>query len=160
MAFFVSVALFVALAATIGLFGYRRYARPGRLLERFDHAPAPPPAPMRDRPQAPPKRSLLLKPIQALGRLIPVSSQDTQSTRRQLLAAGYRGDNAIAMLYGVKVILSLILGILSIMFRTSMTVNPILRIVLPVAGFGMGYWLPGFLLERRTRKRQERLRLG
>jgi tight adherence protein C len=157
MAVIASLVLFVVLALAIGAYGYQRYARPGRLLQQFHDAPAPAPALERSRAAKP---AFLLQPVEALGRLTPLSPQDAQSARRILIAAGYRSDNAVAALYGIKVLLSLVLGVLAIVFRTSLTINPILRVVLPVAGFGMGYWLPGFLLERQVGKRQERLRLS
>src|ERR1017187_7359091 len=63
-------------------------------------------------------------------------------------------------LYGIKLILAVTLAILSIVFRDSITANPVLRIVLPVAATVAGYWIPGFLLERKVSKRQEKLRLS
>jgi tight adherence protein C len=63
-------------------------------------------------------------------------------------------------LYGLKLLLALTLAILSIVFRDSITANPVLRIVLPLAATGAGYWIPGFLLERKVSKRQEKLRLS
>src|SRR5579871_1648416 len=157
MALIASMVLFVVLAVVIGIYGYRSYAKPGRLLKRFDESPVA--QGVLDRTRAP-KSSFLMQPLEALGRLTEVSNQDSKPARRMLLAAGYRGEKALVRLFGIKIILSLVLGILTIVFRTSLTANPILRIVMPVAGFGAGYWLPGFLLERKVRKRQERLRLS
>ncbi|HTQ55940.1 MAG TPA: type II secretion system F family protein [Bryobacteraceae bacterium] len=157
MALLVSVALFGLLVTAIGVYGYSRYARPARFLQRLDPEPAA--EPTLDR-IGQPKPSALAQKVQALGEHAPVSPQDAQTTRRTLIAAGYRSERAVPLLYGIKLILAVSLAILSIMFRTDITANPVLRIVLPIAATVGGYWIPGFLLERRVSKRQEKLRLS
>ena len=157
MALLVSVALFGVLATVITAFGYGRYAKPARLLQRLNNDPAAPVALERI---GQPEPSGLVGRIRALGQHAPVSPQDAQSARRSLVSAGYRAESAVAVLYGIKLIMSVTLLILAIVFRTSITAHPVLRIVLPIAATVGGYWLPGFLLERRITKRQERLRLS
>jgi tight adherence protein C len=104
--------------------------------------------------------SQLSRRVQALGKHAPISRQDAQTARRTLMAAGYRSEGAVALLYGIKLILAATLAILSILFRGSITANPLLRIALPLAATGAGYWIPGFLLERKVSKRQQKLRLS
>jgi len=157
MALLVSVALFGLLATAIAVFGYGYYAKPGRLLQRLDHDPADPLT--LDRIGRP-KQSLLASRVQAIGRQAPISPQDAQTARRTLSAAGYRAESSVPLFYGIKLIVAAAFAILSIVFRNSITVNPVLRIVLPLAATVAGYWLPGFLLERRVSKRQQRLRLS
>jgi tight adherence protein C len=157
MALVVSVALFGLLVTAITAYGYGRYAKPGRLLHRL--GPESAAAVTLDR-IGQPKPSLIARRVEALGQHAPVSPQDAQATRRTLTAAGYRAESAVALLYGIKLILAIALAALSIVFRDSITANPVLRIVLPVAATGAGYWIPGFLLERKVSKRQERLRLS
>jgi tight adherence protein C len=157
MALLVSVALFGLLATAIAAYGYGRYAKPARLLQRLDPEPATPV--MLDR-IGQPKQSLLARRVEAIGQHAPISPRDAQATRRTLMAAGYRAESAVAFLYGIKLILAVSLGILAIVFRDSMTASPVMRIVLPVGATMAGYWLPGFLLERRVTKRQEKLRLS
>jgi tight adherence protein C len=153
----VSVALFGLLATTIAAYGYSRYAKPARLLRQLDTEPVA--APTLDR-IGEPKPSLVARRLQALGQHAPVSPQDAQTARRALMAAGYRAESAVALLYGIKLIMAVALAILSIVFRDRITANPVLRIVLPVAATAAGYWIPGFLLERKATKRQETLRLS
>jgi len=156
MALMVSVALFGLLLTAIGAYGYGRYAKPARFLQRLDAAPD---APALER-IGKPKESTLARKVQALGQHAPVSPQDAQTSRRTLIAAGYRGESAVPLFYGIKLILAVTLAILSIVFRNNITANPVLRLVLPVAATVGGYWLPGFFLERRVTKRQQRLRLS
>jgi tight adherence protein C len=157
MALLVSVALFGLLTTAIAAYGYSRYAKPARLLRQLNAEPAP--AQTLDR-IGQPKASLLARRVEALGQHAPISPRDAQTARRTLLAAGYRTESAVALLYGIKLILAAALAILSIVFRDRITANPVLRIVLPVAATAAGYWIPGFLLERRVTKRHEKLRLS
>jgi tight adherence protein C len=154
-----SAILFGMLATAITAFGYRRYAKPARLLEQL-HGEDPDTVSVEFERvgQRPP--STFLRQIQTIGQHAPVSPQDAQSVRRMLIAAGYRSEMAVSVFYGIKIILAVALLILAIVFRTSITANPVLRIVLPLAAVSGGYWLPGFLLERRITKRQEQLRLS
>ena len=152
-----AVALFGLLATAITAYGYGRYAKPSRLLAQLKQERAEPVSLDRI---GKPKQSMLVEKVQALGQHAPVSPEDAKTTRRALMAAGYRSESAVALLYGIKLLLAVILAILSIVFRDSITVNPVLRIVLPIAATVGGYWMPGFMLERMVSKRQERLRLS
>jgi tight adherence protein C len=157
MILLVSVAMFGLLATAITAFGYNRYAKPARLLNQLHREPA---ANVTLDRIGLPQQSSLVRRVQALGKHAPVSPQDAQTARRTLMAAGYRSESAVAFLYGIKLIMALVLAVLSILFRDSITANPVLRIVLPLAATGAGYWIPGFLLERRVSKRQLKLRLS
>jgi tight adherence protein C len=157
MALTVSIAMFGLLATAIALFGYRSYAKPSRLLQQLRHSPA---AEAVTLDRIGPKPSMLADQVQAIGRLAPISPQDAQTTRRDLTAAGHRADSAVAIFYGIKVIVATAFAILAIVFRDSITVNPVLRIVLPIAATAAGYCIPGFLLQRQITKRHERLRLA
>ncbi len=157
MPLLVSVALFGLLATAITAFGYSRYAKPARFLQQLDSKTAA--SVTLDR-IGQPKQSPLARRVQAIGQHAPISPQDAKIARRNLIAAGYRAENAVTLLYGIKLILAVALAILSIIFRDSITANPVLRIVLPVAATAAGYWIPGFFLERKVSKRQERLRLS
>ena len=156
MALLVSVALFGLLATAITAYGYGRYAKPARFLQQLHNQPASQALERIGQPRP----SVVVRRLQAIGQHAPVSPQDMQSTRRLLIAAGYRAESAVAVLYGLKLLLSVALAVLSILFRNSITANPVLRMVLPVAATLAGYFLPSFLLERRISRRQERLRLS
>lgn len=153
-----SVALFGLLATAITAFGYGRYAKPARFLQQLRSDAASADVSLENIGQ--PKESGFIRQVQAIGKHAPVSPQDAKSARRMLSSAGYRKESAISVLYGCKVILMLVFAVLAIISRNSITANPVLRIVLPIASTATGYWLPSFLLERRINKRRERLRLA
>jgi tight adherence protein C len=158
MIILVSVALFGVLATVITAFGYGRYAKPARFLQQLRTEGASADVSLENIGQA--KQSGLVRRLQAVGKHAPVSPQDAQSARRLLSSAGYRRESAVGVLYGCKLILMVVLAVLGIIFRNSITANPVLRIVVPIAATALGYWLPSFLLERRINKRRERLRLS
>jgi tight adherence protein C len=157
MALLVSVALFGLLATALTAYGYGRYAKPARLLRQLDTEGTA--VVTLDR-IGQPRQSALQRRVEAIGKHAPVSTQDAQTARRTLMAAGYRKESAVALFYGIKVIMAVTLAILSIVFRDSVTANKVLRIVLPIAATVAGYWLPGFVLERKVTKRREKLRLS
>ncbi|MGQ9633102.1 MAG: type II secretion system F family protein [Bryobacteraceae bacterium] len=159
MALFLAAGLFVLLMATITVFGYRRYARPARILDRLSGEAAEA-APVLIPLDEKPKERLLIRMAKSIGDKMPISPQDASLARRYLIAAGFRSENAIRILYGAKVLSCIGLLVLTILLRETITSSPILRNVLVVTGGLAGYFLPGFLLERMVAARQERIRLA
>jgi tight adherence protein C len=157
MAVLVSLVLFIFLMGTITVFGYRRYARPGRV---YDQLGAAAPAVETAVTGAPTEQNLIVKITQRIGEKVPVSPRDVTTARRYLVAAGYRSDTAVRIYYGVKVILCLGLLVSAFLFRDVITSNPVLRIVLVIAGGLAGYFGPSLVLEQMVKARQERLRLS
>ncbi|HZT30632.1 MAG TPA: type II secretion system F family protein [Bryobacteraceae bacterium] len=151
--------LFTALMAGISFYGYRRYARSARVLRQLEEpsfaASAAVPG---EAPSGEPR--VVVKVLQQVGGALPVSPADTKTVRRDLVRAGYRSDQAVAVIYGIKVISTVLLLFLTLLLRERLTDNPVLRIVLVVAGAAAGFVLPNILLEKRVAARQERLRLS
>ena len=158
MAALISVILFAFLMGVITVFGYRRYARPGRLYDQLG-ATAAAGGELIGVPGAP-ERSAFVKLTQQIGEQVPLSPQTVSATNRYLVAAGYRSETAVKVFYGLKVILCLILLIAALLFRNSITANPVLRIVLVIVAAVAGYYVPTLFLESLVKSRQERLRLG
>ncbi len=150
--------LFVLIAGAVSYFGYVHYVRPSRMLDQLANTTADSIASsLRVRKQ---KRefsfSQLLEP---LGNLLPVSPQDASIAKRELFSAGFRRTSALPVYYGAKLLLATVLVIVALVFRDRLD-NPLLRIVLPVAGGGIGYLLPSFILGRFLRRRHEQIRLS
>jgi tight adherence protein C len=144
---------------TITVFGYRHYARAGRVLDRLGTPASGAGTELIETP-ASSEPGFLAKFTRQVGEKVPVSKQDASLTSRYMLAAGYRTETAVRFYYGVKVILCVVFVILALIFRESITSNAILRIVLVVlAGLG-GYLAPGLVLDKMVAARQERIRLS
>jgi tight adherence protein C len=73
--------------------------------------------------------------------------------------AGYKSEGALKVFFGIKVTACIVLVILALLARDSIS-NPVLRIVIVFFGGFMGYMLPGYILDKKIVKRQEILRLS
>lgn len=158
MAGLISLALFAVLMAAISVYGYRRYAKPGRVYEQLGGRAAIANPTIDKITEDEP--GLVVTVIEEIGKNLPVSPQDAALVRRELIAAGYRGDSAVPIFYGLKILLCVALVILAFIFRGDVTSNSILRIVLVVASGFLGYFGPNLYLDHLVDKRREELRLS
>jgi tight adherence protein C len=159
MPLLVASSLFLALLGAISLYGYRTYARPARIYQHIgSRAVASPSHLLMPEKKRGPSPWLLW--MRQLGSLLPVSPGDAALTRRDLMAAGYRGENALQIFYGLRLVLCAGVLITAFLVRDRVSDNPVLRVVLPVGGAVVGYLAPSFLLQRRITRRQENLRLS
>jgi len=62
--------------------------------------------------------------------------------------------------YGIRILATLGILIVSMMLEPKMPDNPIMRIALMVSGVAAGWILPRFVLEKKVAKRQNVLRLS
>lgn len=158
MSILLAVVLFPAIVGIISYFGYVHYVRPSKMLDQLASttSQAIPPS-FAERTQ---KRefsvSRLLEPI---GNLLPVSPQDASAAKQELFAAGFRSSSSVAVYYGVKILLALILVVAALAFRGRIE-NPMLRLMLPVAAGGVGYFLPILILGRLVTRRHNQIRLS
>lgn len=149
------LALFWILALGIFLYGWARYLRPGRIYAQLADPFGPPPS------VAVPGREMLIRLADRIGRRIPCSPHDAAMVRKQLLAAGFRSDNAVHVYYGMRVFSAAAVLLAAISLREHcVSENPVLGTVLVVAGGFAGWALAAFILEKRIARRQERLRLS
>jgi tight adherence protein C len=160
MAILIAAGLFVTLLGVISAFGYRTYAKPGRMYRQLGNRAA---APLRTDLLVPEKKqgpSAIVQMMNQLGGLMPISPGDAALTRKDLEAAGYRSENALQIFYGLRIVLCAALLITAFVLRQQVTENPVLRVVLPIGAALIGYAMPSFLLQRRILRRQETLRLS
>jgi tight adherence protein C len=160
MAIAISIVLFTALMAAISAYGYRRYARPARVLERLGAPVLEAEGGMSATLAAPGSEiGWIVRVIQQVGEKVPISPEDAGATRRDLMMAGYKSENAVKVFNGIRVALGVLLFVFAIAMRASIP-NPVLRIVAMGFGAFMGYYFPSFMLDKRIAKRQDTLRLS
>ena len=159
MALIIALLIFAALMVAISYLGYSLYARPGRLYEQLGGR-AIFTMPAVDRLTSQEEPGLMVSVLQQIGQLVPANPDDASVVARDLMAAGYRSDNAVAVYVGIRAVLAVVLVLLALLFRTSITSNPILGIVIPVAAGFLGYFGPSFVLDHLIGSRQERIRFG
>ena len=156
----IAILLFTLLMGAITFYGYRRYARPGRVFERLG-------APVLEAEvlgagttlSQTPEVGWIVRVIQQVGEKVPISPDDAGVTRRDLIMAGYRSDAAIKVFNGIKVALCIVLVIIAFSIRSAMP-NPVLRVVLIAFSGFMGFYLPGYMLDKKIAKRQMIIRLA
>ncbi len=158
MAILIAVVLFTILMGAITYFGYRRYARPGRVYEQLG-GQATFAMPSLDR-LSETEPGLAVWVMEQIGEKVPVSPEDATAIRKDLIAAGLRGERALPIYLGTRVLACVVLVLLALLFRSTITSNPILAIVIPVAAGFLGYFGPSFYLDHLISSRQERIRLS
>ena len=155
---FISVFVFAGLLAFILYLGYRFYARPGRVYEQLG-GPASIGMPHVDRTQQG-ELNVAVTMLEQIGHVIPLSEEDQSEVRRDLIAAGYRSDDALWIYYGVRAVSVIVFLALALAFRSSITSNPVLGIVFPIAAACAGWFGPSFVLDYLVSARQQRIREG
>jgi tight adherence protein C len=97
----------------------------------------------------------LLTSLKRLGNAAPRSTSEMGKLQRRLVNAGYRGNEAVAIFFGIRAGVALLCFV---MFASGLVFKP--NFLLAIGACGLGYILPGILLARKARKRQHRIRLG
>src|SRR5712692_6979510 len=111
--------LIVGILATLGL---QLWVRPKAAIDRVTAAAVEVSAPMSHPSLA--WRDLVNK----LGSLVPSAPKDSTVMLRRLMRAGFRGPNALKMLYGSKAILALALPVVALIFAAKSDADPTKKI--------------------------------
>jgi tight adherence protein C len=109
------------------------------------------------RPKAPARpamRERMQQALDPLSRALPLSPTDVSQTRLWLIQAGYRSPQHVTIYRGLRVLFAAI-AFLSVFLFTGFD-SPLLLIGLTAFGF----FIPRFLLKRKLKERQRRIRLG
>ena len=157
-AILISVFVFAGLLGFILYLGYRFYARPGRVYEQLG-GPASLGLPSIDRTEQG-DLNVVVTLVEQLGHLVPISEDDESIVRHDLVSAGYRSDNAVWVYFGLRALSAVFLVGMALVFGSSITSNPVLNIVMPVAAGLAGWFGPGFVLDMLVSARQQRIREG
>jgi tight adherence protein C len=148
--------LFLILMTVITYYGYRQYAKPQQALEQL--GPFAKLTPKVDKIRGDESTGLAVQVFQQIGEKVPLSPEDAAQARRELMAAGYRSATSMAVYYGIRVVLTVLLVLVALSFREYVTSNPILRIVLVIAAGAVGFLGPMLFLEHLVDSRRETLR--
>lgn len=157
MATIIAVLMFLSLTLAISYYGYRHYARPGRVFEQVG-GPALVMGSGKPVDQTEERGGLIIRTIRQIGEKVPVSPQDVSMTRRYLIAAGFRSDKAVYTLYGLKVLMCLAMLVGAYLMRGYLLNVPLFQFVVIISAGVAGYFGPGLILERMVAARQERIR--
>ncbi len=149
--------LFVLIAGIIGTFGFHYYVKPSRLLDQLSSSSDPVSAALRERKKS--SEFSLAGLLEPIGNLLPVSPQAAGILKKDFTAAGIRSPSAIPVFYGAKILLAAVFVTLALMAREHVD-SPVSRMMFPIAGGGIGYFLPSFVLGRLIKRRSMQIRLS
>ncbi len=93
--------------------------------------------------------------LKKIGSYAPKSPSEMGKLQKKLVAAGYRSNEALAVLFGVRVGLALVAFAIC---GTAVLMRP--NIPIALAACGLGYLLPSMAVARLAKRRQHRIRLG
>jgi tight adherence protein C len=106
------------------------------------------------------QRERLESILHTLGKRAASSRKDSGETRRALIMAGVRNDEAPALYYGARILGAIAMPALIILMGTALHTTVLRTTPLLGVSILLGYYIPRFLLKVRIRKRQEAIRLG
>ncbi len=158
MAILVPLVLFAILMLVISFAGYRYYTRPARFYEQLK--PGALSVAAGGATMAPGGGGFVVRVVERIGEAVPVSPQDVSTMRRYLIAAGYRTDIALHLLYGIKILAGLCFLVLGFSFKSYIPVFPVVQIVLAFASGAAGYFAPNLVLEHLVSRRQETIKFA
>jgi tight adherence protein C len=98
---------------------------------------------------------VVIRTLKKLGNAVPRSPSEMGKLQQRLVAAGHRGNEAVAIFFGIRIGAALVLFAL---FATPLLFRP--SLVTALGACGVGYVLPGMLLARMAKRRQHLIRLG
>lgn len=156
MALWISLGLFFLLAAVITAYGYYHFAKPGRIYAQLGGAGLPA---VVDSGEKPPMYGVVTA-LAWTGEKVPISAEEASMVRRELMMAGFRQDNAVAVFYGCKILSAIALLALALFLRPVIAPPGALSVLLPVFAAGLGFFVPNFVLDFLITRRQDILRLS
>jgi tight adherence protein C len=104
---------------------------------------------------AQPSFAALVGALKRVGTRVPRSPGEMGKLRLRLVRAGFRGDEALAVFFGMR--LAIALGAFAL-FAMPVVMRP--NVPLAIGACGLGYVLPGIVLARLMKRRQHRIRLA
>jgi tight adherence protein C len=151
----VTMLVFVLIAAIGATLGLQLWARPKAAIDRVTAAGSVEAHAAIGHPSLA-WRELVKK----LGNLVPSAPKDSTVMARRLMRAGFRGPNALKMLYGSKVMLAVALPVAVMAVTAKSDADPNNKLMVVVASLGVGFFGPNAYVRRAARQRQKQIRRG
>jgi tight adherence protein C len=155
-----SACAFLMLMLLLSWVGYRLIYKPGRFMRQLGKPVISDANRNIIDADEEPQSSTLVSVLHHIGSRVPSSDGEVANLKMDLVRAGFRGENALPVFYGLRIVATLVMLFCCIMMEAKMPPNPVLKMGLMASGIGAGWVLPRFFLEKRVAKRQEILRLS
>jgi tight adherence protein C len=155
MPILIACLIFVAIAIAAAFLGMKLWVQPGEAMDRVTGAVAI------DRGEQPVHPSLIFRDmIRKLGTLVPVSPKDVTVMQRRLIRAGFRGPNALKVLYGAKLIFGVGLPLIATVLILPSQADASNKMLAVLAAVVIGFFGPNEYVKRAGRKRGKQIRRG
>ena len=154
-----AICAFLMLVLLLGWVGYRLFYKPNRFLRQLGN-PVILEGPRTLAADEEVTPSTIVTVLQNLGARMPSSDADVATLRLQLLRAGFRSESAAPVFYGLRLVCTLGVLLVSLLLEAKMPANPTMKVALMVSGCAAGWIMPRFFLEKKIAKRQEIMRLS
>ncbi|MDE3167983.1 MAG: type II secretion system F family protein [Acidobacteriota bacterium] len=155
-----SVFAFLMLMVLLSWVGYRLIYKPGKMLRQLGNPVISEAKRTIVDDGGEPEASTLVSLLHQIGSRVPSSEAEVAGLKMDLVRAGFRGENAVPVFYGLRIVATLVMLFLCIMMEAKMPPNAVMKLGLMASGIGAGWVLPRFMLEKKVAKRQEVLRLS
>ncbi len=147
--------IFVVIAIAASFLGMKLWVQPGEAMDRVTGAVAI------DRGEQPAHPSLIFRDmIRKLGTLVPVSPKDVTVMQRRLIRAGFRGPNALKVLYGAKLIFGVGLPLIATVLILPSQADASNKMLAVLAAVVIGFFGPNEYVRRAGKKRGKQIRRG
>ena len=151
IAFLVFLTVAVALAAA----GLKMWVRPKEAIERVTGMET------LAQEKIPVHPSLVFHDlIKRLGNLVPASPKDVSIMQRRLIRAGIKGQNALRILYGAKILLGIALPVLMSFAVAGSEADSSNKVVAILAAAAAGFFGPNEYVKIRSQRRQKAVQRG
>lgn len=144
--------LFVTVATVMTFLGAKFWARPKAAIDRVTRSSA-------EAAQIPAHPSLVFHDlVKRLGTLLPQSPKDVTVMQRRLIRAGFRGPNALKMLYGSKLALGILLPVAVALAVLGMDLDSDRKLLVIALAAAAGFFGPNEYVRMAAKRRQKRIR--
>ena len=155
-----AVCAFLMLMLILSWVGYRLIYKPGKFMRQLGNPVITNDSKRLMEAGGETEPSTLVTFLHGIGSRVPSSDAEVANLKVDLMRAGFRSENALAVFYGLRIVSTLAMLVLCIMLEARMPPNPVMKLGLMASGIGAGWILPRFFLEKKVAKRQDTLRLS
>ncbi|MGA2182301.1 MAG: type II secretion system F family protein [Bryobacteraceae bacterium] len=155
MPILVACVIFVVIAIGASFVGMKLWVQPREAMDRVTGAVAI------ENGEQPVHPSLVFRDmIRKLGNIVPVSPKDVTVMQRRLIRAGFRGPNALKILYGAKLSLGVMLPLVTTLLILPAQADASNKMLSVIAAVVIGFFGPNEYVKLVGRKRQKQIRRG
>lgn len=155
MPLFIAFLVFLTVAVAIAAAGLKMWVRPKEAIERVTGMET------LAQEKIPVHPSLVFHDlIKRLGNLVPASPKDVSVMQRRLIRAGIKGQNALRILYGAKILLGIAMPVLMSVAVAGSEADSSNKVVAVLAAAAAGFFGPNEYVKIRSQRRQKAVQRG